>query len=294
MPRSSPARPLLWSVALLLGGAAAATFPSVGCSYASSETATPTYHPSDTGTGGGDAQIIEVGSVDGGHVDLCGAVRRCDPDRADICSSVPVDAGLDAGSDVGDAEVGVPDAPTLLACRVVREGGSVVSSCAAAGTAADSAYCTSDDDCRPGLACVGDPGRCLPYCCGATAGADPCGKARYCATLAVAARPDDRVPVCAPLDNCPLLQDQDHCPTGSSCTVVRNDGATTCVPIGTGRDLQACPCDRGYVCLGPEGNRLCRKLCNLGDQTACGAGTCEALSTIPTTFGICTAADGGI
>ncbi len=288
MPRPFSLRTILWPVALLSGGVAAAALPSVGCSYESAADATTTLHPIDTGTSG-DAQLIEVGGDDGGHVELCGAVRRCDPDRTDICSSAP----NDAGSDTGDADA-VPDAPTLLACRVLREGGSVIASCAPAGTAADSAYCTSDDDCEPGLACVGDPGRCLPYCCGATAGADPCGKARYCAALAVAARPNDRVPVCAPLDNCPLLQDQDHCPTGSSCTVVRNDGATTCVPIGSGQDFQACPCDRGYVCLGPDGNRLCRKLCKVGDHTACGAGTCEALSTIPSGFGICTAADGGL
>ncbi len=301
MPRRSAVRSLLVPFALLIGGAAAATF-SPGCSYAAADSTAPVIlSPIDSGTGG-EAQVIEVGGDDAGSVNLCGAVRRCDPDRADICSTAPVDAGPgdDAQGEGGPRGPGgsgadaAPDAPTLLACRVIREGGDIVSSCAPAGSATDSAYCASDDDCQPGLACVGDPGRCLPYCCDATAGNDPCGKTRYCAQLALAARPTDRVPVCAPLDNCPLLADQDHCPTGSACTVVRNDGATTCVPIGTGRDLQPCPCDAGYVCLGPDGSRLCRKLCRIGDTTACASGTCEALSTIPTGFGICTVGDAGI
>lgn len=285
MPRLPTARALSASVALLLGGAALAVVGAGGCSYGASSDASAPVPPWDTG-GSPDAQIIEVGGDDGGtQHDRCG-IRRCEPDRTDICTTVQSDAGAD-----GDAIV--EDAPKLLACRVIREGGDIVSSCAPAGDVGDSAACASDDDCKPGLACVGDPGQCLPYCCGATSGADPCDKSRYCAMLAVAARPDDRVPVCAPLETCRLLE-EDRCLSGSACTVVRNDGALSCVPIGAGRDLQACPCDRGYVCLGPEGNRLCRKLCHVGDTAACGAGTCQALSTIPTGFGICTVADAGI
>jgi hypothetical protein len=284
-----PARSLILLAALVAGAGSALALGAAGCGMSTADTGTfPTsWDAGDADAAvGDDAVVIEVGGGDGGAGDDHCGTRRCDPDRADICTPVATDAG-------GDAEASA-DAPKLLACRVIREGGDVVSSCAPAGEAADSAFCASDDDCKPGLACVGDPGRCLPYCCGTTTTEGACDKTRYCALLAVAARPADRVPVCAPLDNCPLLQDQDHCPAESACTVVRNDGATTCVPIGTGRDLQACPCDRGYVCLGPDGNRLCRKLCRIGDTAACGAGTCQALSTMPTGFGICTVTDAGI
>src|SRR6185503_14555713 len=117
---------------------------------------------------------------------------------------------------------------------------------------------------------------------------DVCPKTHYCTALSDKGQPGLKVPVCAKLDNCTLLDDKAQCPTGSVCTVVRNDGGTTCVPEGTLGECDLCPdggCSAGFVCLGPSDNRRCRKLCHAGADSECRATTrCESLPTIPKDF----------
>jgi hypothetical protein len=189
---------------------------------------------------------------------------------------------------------------SVRACRVTRVDNNLATVCAPAGVAPKDAWCLKDADCSPGLACVGYPAaRCLPYCCDATPDHDPChddGRS-YCTPLPTAENKDDKVPVCVVPDDCTLLADpDDKCQAGTTCTVVTKWGDTSCVPVGPGLDLDCCnddPCQRGYVCLGPSGDRHCRKLCHDGNDKECASGSCQKASTIPTGFGICSVGDAG-
>lgn len=264
-------------------------------------------------------QVIDVGEDAQTHAPLCGEEQFCDPDVAAICTPLAVDAGAsdaappasDAGpdDDGGDAADAVDDAgdsgPSTLACRIVLRDNRSVSACAPAGAVTESNFCATDAECAPGLACVGESGlgRCLRYCCKewsspSTAPSADAGTAtHYCTPQPLAARPTERVPVWVKLDNCTLLADELQCSKGTTCSVVTNDGRTTCVPAGPGRDYASCaeePCDRGYVCLGTV-DRRCRKLCREAEgSTACsGGGYCQKVPTIPTGYGICAGGDAG-
>jgi hypothetical protein len=133
----------------------------------------------------------------------------------------------------------------------------------------------------------------------AAVAADAGGGAFYC-TLQSLANGDpatDKVPVWVPLSNCTLLDDALQCLEGTTCSVVTNDGRTTCVPVGTGRDYASCAeeaCDRGYVCLGSV-DRRCRKLCKESEgAAACADGAyCQKTPTIPDGYGICAGGDAG-
>lgn len=300
-----PLRPRTLHVALTVALAAASFvgMVAVGCGSSSNDTA-----PSSVDAGPDDGlvsdthvQVIDVTDDVQTQSNLCGEESFCDPDVAAFCTPLKSDAGAsDAASDVSD---GGDAAMTTLACRIVLRDNHSVAACAAAGTVTESNFCASDDECAPGLACVGEPGlgRCLRYCCKAwSTPAQTPGDAgtatHYCTPQPLAARPTDHVPVWVKLDNCTLLDDELQCAKGTTCTVVTNDGRTTCVPAGSGRDYASCadaPCDRGYVCLGTV-DRRCRKLCRESDSTACsGGGYCQKVPTIPTGYGICAGGDAG-
>jgi hypothetical protein len=240
----------------------------------------------------------EVRDDTGTTAALCGEEQLCDPDIAAICTPLTPDAGSD--SSATDGETDGSSAGTTNACRVVRRENHTIAACAPAGKVLESQFCASDDECGPGLACVGTLGRCLRYCCkewsspsGAT---DAGGGTHYCTPRALTARPTEKVPVWVKLDNCTLLEDELQCLEGTTCTVVTNDGRTTCVPAGSGLDYADCaeePCNRGYVCLGST-DRVCRKLCRESDPTGCpGGGYCQPSPTIPDGYGICTGGDAG-
>jgi hypothetical protein len=244
------------------------------------------------------------------------------PDEAVICTPLPVDSGasaddatdsdgdssVDAASDgARDAtvETAAMDAPAEFeappgsgstnACRIVHDEVGIESVCAPAGRGAERDFCRSDADCKPGLGCVGsaDVGQCLAYCCASTTASEGCAPKHYCTPLTRAARPDDRVPVCALIDGCPLLADPElTCLSGSTCTVVTNKGETACVPLGSGRELDPCPCDRGYFCAGPTDARLCRKLCT-GSADCRSGESCQFVPTLPAGFGLCAATSMG-
>ncbi len=243
-------------------------------------------------------QVVDVRDDTGKSAALCGEVQLCDPDIAAICTPLSPDAAADTA--MADVASDGSSAGTTNACRVVQRENRTVAACAPAGKVLESQFCSSDDECAPGLACVGALGRCLRYCCkewntpGATT--DAGGGTHYCTARALTARPTDKVPVWVKLDNCTLLEDSLQCLEGTTCTVVTNDGRTTCVQAGTGRDYANCaeePCDRGYVCLGTT-ERVCRKLCRESDPTGCpGGGYCQRSPTIPEGYGICTGGDAG-
>jgi hypothetical protein len=243
-------------------------------------------------------QVIDVRDDAGTSAALCGDEQLCDPDIAAICTPLSPDAGADTGAT--DAVIDGSTASTA-ACRVVKRENKSIAACAPAGKVLESQFCASDDECAPGLACVGVLGRCLRYCCTAwsspTQTPDAGGGTHYCTPRPLTARPSEKVPVWVKLDNCTLLDDALQCLEGTTCTVVTNDGRTTCVQAGTGRDYASCaedPCDRGYVCLGTT-ERLCRKLCREAEgPAACpSGGYCQRVPTIPEGYGICTGGDAG-
>ncbi|GAC1601004.1 MAG: hypothetical protein NVS3B20_21880 [Polyangiales bacterium] len=257
-------------------GAVSSLLPAIGCSYTYSDAAGPPLHPFDAGADNV-VNLDGVANIDDATTPgqrYCGTLH-CNPDDPFLCVASESDGGL-----------------SKLACRVV-EGPEAV--CAPAGLQGEGTIgCLSDNDCAPGLACVAGlglgGGRCLKYCCSALSSSDSCDPSQYCTPLPLTARPKSKVPVCAKLDNCRLLADFEKCATGSTCTVVRNDGATTCIPTGVLGECADCSmeaCAAGSACLGPANNRRCRKLCHAGKDLECHSKRCESLPTIPIDFGVC-------
>lgn len=238
--------------------------------------------------------IIEVGSSDSGsNANLCGEPKICSPESVSSCQTLmSKDASVD--SETSDA------APSQSqACRVVFNNGKATSQCMPSGSGGVGFWCQKDSDCGAGLACVGEPGRCLFYCCATYGTSIACDAKQYCSLLPLAETKSQRVPVWVPLDRCELLADLDKCPTGSTCGVVSNCGPTTCLPIGTGRDFDACDeetfCDRGYACLGIGNARQCRRVCKEKEPTTCKRGEqcVGSSSSLPSGFGICVLTDAG-
>jgi hypothetical protein len=202
---------------------------------------------------------------------------------------------LDAGAD-GDA--GPPVPPPAEGCGVSADkSGSPVAACAPAGSGESGAPCVSEADCRAGLACVGEgnAGQCRPYCC---LEPDPCATDTYCAERKQKAdlSPGQTplvVPVCVPADKC-SLDEPYPCPAGTSCkckdgtacTVVKDDGTTSCVPPGTGHAGDKCPCAAGYLCS--QASTTCLKLCSTNAATPeCGSGKCVSVAYLPAGYGVC-------
>ena len=139
-------------------------------------------------------------------------------------------------------------------------------------------------DCGVGLACVAtaSSGLCRPYCCGQV---EECPIDTYCAPTAMAESAIE-IPVCLPAYKCKVL-DEATCPTGQTCTIVRDDGTTSCVEVGEGVRGDACPCAPGHVCS--KFTNTCLKLCHIGnDAEDCGAGSCQGgVMAYPEGIGIC-------
>jgi hypothetical protein len=311
--RSSASPSWVLALAVVVGAVGAVFVVGAGCSYSdSSINPTPDFHDGDANESN-EAIVIDVGTDTAAPNPLCGSpTPSCPPDDFDPDAGphtcTPFDAGadgdLDGGADggSGDAIVDTAGSGSRNACRVVKVGTETVTACAPAGFGALDSPCGRDADCSPGLTCVGPPtlGRCAPYCCSATPDDDPCHAlfpVRYCAPLPLAERPADRVPACIVPDKCTPITNV-GCDTDTTCIVVDTYGDTSCVRAGTLADLACCStdsadtsmlCAQGYACLGPLGDRVCRKLCKVGDTTSCtGSGHCEAQSTFPSGYGICT------
>ena len=206
---------------------------------------------------------------------LCASlVTPCDPDdMVDACSL------LDGGASDAESDAATGGAP---ACHVVSENSSTRTACLATeiGGMAGST-CSSATDCSPGFECV-DDGTCRHYCC---SGNSACSVNQFCDVRPTAQAPDTLVPVCMLELPCTLL-DPGDCAANEQCSVVRDDGTTSCVPVGTALDRQPCDvehCARGFVCLGPQGARQCAPLCYTANPAVCDAGrTCTgALPLFP-------------
>lgn len=207
---------------------------------------------------------------------LCASlVTGCYPDNMVNACTLAVDGGApDAESDA--ASEGAP------ACHVVSEDSGVRTAClpTQVGGMAGST-CSTATDCSPGFECV-DDGTCRHYCC---SGNSACSVNQFCDVRPTAQDPNTLVPVCMLELPCTLLEPGD-CADTEQCSVVREDGTTSCVPVGTALDRQPCDvehCARGFVCIGPQGARQCAPLCYTANPGVCDSGrTCTgALPLFP-------------
>jgi hypothetical protein len=194
----------------------------------------------------------------------------------------------------------LPDAAPRLACQVVSDNsGGPVRRCLPSGLGGMKSPCNSVSDCAPGFGCVGSngTGQCFRYCCRTTA---DCGDGNFCAERPLLDGDSDKnkkplfVPVCAPGEDCALLEPfpcmGDGCscddPATTACAVVRTDGTRGCVVPGTGRVNDACPCAAGYYCS--LATSSCVKICKTdGIDERCAPGKCQAAAGFPAGFGLC-------
>lgn len=227
--------------------------------------------------------------------------------------STGVDGGVDGGSagpalDGSFAEPTQPDVtPSKFACQVSVENRAVVRQCGAAGLQGVEEPCTSSQDCRSGLGCVGglNSGRCLPFCCAVDG--DSCPTDFYCTERPLRSEPFREtnaplVPVCERADNCSLSEPFDCegprcvCGPDTACALVSPDGTTACLPPGTGEAGDPCPasnpCKHGYHCSQATSPGTCVKICDLDQENseACGSGVCQATPLLPDGWGTCVGA----
>jgi hypothetical protein len=234
------------------------------------------YGPAATGAGGTEQDAsLDIGTERGDdagydpaapYAGLCGD-GVCKPGDEAKCQ-----AGQDGGG--GDGS---------LSCKLLPEGGVVVATCATNGPMEITQPCQTSADCAAGLGCASG-NTCRPYCCGDV---ELCPVSTYCAPIAMAEDPNAppaAVPMCIAATNCTLLTDG-ACPVDQTCTIVREDGTTSCVVPGTGESCEPCDCAAGYVCS--KATNQCRKLCRI-DKDDCPGGYCQAGSmNYPQGFGVC-------
>ena len=226
---------------------------------------------------------------------LCGSITACDPD---LVSSNGCGPSAGDGGGTRNADAGYPygsDGATSSACRVSTTGrtSSTVraSACVTEGAGTDGSACAGGDDCSAGFECAGSPGQCRRYCC-----AGSCSEAKtFCDVQPASGANAISVPVCMPVDQCKLL-DAMSCSPGETCSVVADDGTTSCVAVGAASEGETCDtvhCMAGEICVGKSGSRVCDKLCHVSG-TDCSAGkTCTTNATLfeeDQTVGVCTAA----
>jgi hypothetical protein len=275
---------------LLVAPSAALLALAVGCSVSAPPSPEITggsvvRPPPDAGSADAVA-VVEAGEAAAPPIPgnrLCMPGGACDPDTAtpaSLCGVAP---------DGGVYDPSYADAYAGLACRVLpaqsvaTDGIGSNVACSVAGTGMDGAACSSPSDCAARFECVGTPGVCRHYCCD---GNTACTDKQFCDIQQLALATTTRVPVCMPIMHmgCALLDgDGGGCPAGETCTIVREDGATGCVEIGSkkpGEDCDTDHCIAGDVCLGSAsaapntpGARTCYALCSMTGASSCGAST---------------------
>ncbi len=222
---------------------------------------------------------------------LCGN-GACDPSESDCVPPMP--DGNAGGGGAGGAGAAGTGGASAHACHIGDVEGVAVPMCVPAGAGAALSPCMSDLDCGAGFGCVASgadngqtAGLCQAYCCDTL---EACPASTYCTPRPSFESPTLQVPVCQPVTPCPLLIDA-ACPERQTCTVVRADGTTSCVPIGDGQLCDACPCGPGFVCSQATGS--CQQLCHTDGVGECGGttGTCQGGTNLPSGIGICIGGD---
>lgn len=295
---------LLASVALaalgVLAPLSACSISGDAFSGAKGQSVVPNPYAADAGASADAAITNAGGSSSGGSSDaatwgnpLCrltqaygdGGLYGCNPDQP----ASPIDCAMDGGAALDDGGA--------YACRVQPappSGGTNTTSAPAtacsssSGDALEGAMCKASDVCAPGFDCVGTgsadggaAGRCRHYCC---AGNSACETTSFCDVQFLTQASATPVPVCMPIVACDLSKQLGPQPDACSestqtCAVVREDGQTGCVDIGSegpGESCESDHCAEGLVCLGAPGQRVCYTLCDTQSGTQCTAPeTCQ-------------------
>jgi hypothetical protein len=240
-------------------------------------------------SGGAPSGGADAGGADAGGADAGGAPT--------IGGEATLGGAAGGGGQGGEGRE--PQPLAAYSCQVSRQNNQPYRSCVPAGSGVANAPCFTAADCAPGLACVteGEAARCLPYCCQL---AKDCEAGSYCAERRLRRAPSDnsevdapRVPVCVPADGC-SLEDRYPCPSGTdcrcqgttACMIVRDDGTTTCLEPGSGKQGEACPCAWNHLCS--KVTNQCVQICRTNaDVDECGEQKCQAASELPENFGVC-------
>ncbi len=222
------------------------------------------------GAGGGGAN--ETPYFDGSYAYLCGGSNpACVPGTEDCTPGGPGGTGNSGSGGM------------IISCQLVTEGNKAVATCGPVGEFGQGNPCETAAHCGAGLGCVTTPSGavCRPYCCDKL---EDCPSDTYCAPLPMA-EATVKIPVCVPVKKCMPLDDS-TCDPGQTCTIVRDDGTTSCVDLGAGLRGESCPCASGFVCS--QINNTCLKLCNLGNDADCMGGTCQGgVMGYPEGIGVC-------
>ena len=184
----------------------------------------------------------------------------CNPDDGYSSSCTVADAG-DAESDP-------------QSCRVSRTLGSSPV-CAPSGKGVDGDVCSSPSECAAGFDCV-DSGanqlRCRHYCCEESCSAPGANNRKmYCG---IGTAMGTKIPVCMPVTSCALMT-AGSCQSFETCSIVRDDGTTSCIQVGPQRVGEACDrdnCAAGLACIGSAGAQKCYKLCRESAAEDCESG----------------------
>ena len=195
-----------------------------------------------------------------------------------------------------------------LGCYRASVDGGVRQLCATPGGGGWGAMCTRANDCQPGFACLGEPGRCTLLCCGADHGR--CGdvaRGGREGALCVGAVLGTDSRYCIETEVCdPLATAGNGCPSDRPrCDVVSSSGTTACGTVrGTpGGDGAACcrseSCAPGFACIrdlsttcaDSAPNGVCRRFCapstDAGSTCPAGQGCTLRFEDLPATLGAC-------
>lgn len=270
---------------LVYGLAAISAFAVSACGMSGDDSAGGT--PPQAGGGGG--------GVDE-SVDIPGPTTSPDPYTrfAHLCGDGCTPGGdpTECSSSGGDGSGTGGTTAQPLHCQLVLGEGDAIPSCRPVGRYAAGGPCHRGMDCAAGLGCAaadGQGGVCRQYCCG---NVESCAPGTYCDERSMAESLAEgntpvSIPVCVPATSCELLDDS-VCPAGLTCTIVREDGTTSCVVPGDGRADDPCPCAPGFVCS--MLTNQCKQLCRIdGRSQDCGTNAkCQGGSTVyPPGFGVC-------
>lgn len=307
--RSNPmplARLPFWSRSRCALSIAALALPSLVLGLVGSACGSSEDGEAQSGTGGSSGQVGSGTGVGGNDADATVPDAQPDvtpPTYADLCGDGVCVPGPDDGCEDDDAVQrgtrpsggepgGDPSGATARGCHVVADDdGEPESVCVAVGEGPIDAPCQTAADCAAGAACIPTDGGsqtasgiCRPYCCDDV---EACAVGSFCAPRPLVGDADLTVPVCVAVTPCKLLDDDEPCPAGTTCSVVREDGTTSCVVPGSGGLCEPCPCAAGFVCAVHTG--LCEKLCRTdGTGDDCGGGFCQGGSSdYPSGIGIC-------
>ena len=196
----------------------------------------------------------------------------CYPDVAIDACELNADGGSPT-TDAGSYGFATP------ACHVVASGSKPGTACSPAGFGLTNAACSQSAQCAAAHECIG-AGSCRRYCCGGTSS---CQVNEFCDVQPTAQEPATIVPVCMPEVPC-LLFDDGFCPANQQCSIVREDGTTSCVNVGGAKDGESCVaehCARGLVCIGAQDAATCAPLCYTSAQDACASTGRKCIATLP-------------